>query len=130
MQVNMRKRERTREQAAELRQMQKLFLLKAMANPGQPVSIVIVHSGQLGFGRVGLVWFWFTLALAGGRAAGLGRVGCEGEQSDETNQQQALKAPVRQKTSSECSHRRNNQNRVSNINKQESNIAEVLLLKY
>ena len=33
----MRKRERTREQAAELRQMQKLFLLKAMANPGQPV---------------------------------------------------------------------------------------------
>ena len=71
MQVNMRKRERTREQAAELRQMQKLFLLKAMANPGQPVSIVIVHSGQLGFGRFGLVWFglvwfglvWFSLAL-------------------------------------------------------------------
>ena len=117
MQVNMRKRERTREQAAELRQMQKLFLLKAMANPGQPVSIVLVHFGQLGF-------------FSGGRAAGLGRVGCEGEQSDETNQQQALKAPVRQKTSSECSHRRNNQNRVSNINKQESNIAEVLLLKY
>ena len=51
MQVNMRKRERTREQAAELRQMQKLFLLKAMANPGQPVSIVIVDSGQFGFGR-------------------------------------------------------------------------------
>ena len=47
----MRKRERTREQAAELRQMQKLFLLKAMANPGQPVSIVLVHFGQLGFGR-------------------------------------------------------------------------------
>ena len=40
MQVNMRKRERTREQAAELRQMQKLFLLKAMANPGQPVIII------------------------------------------------------------------------------------------
>lgn len=38
LQVNMRKRERTREQAAELRQMQKLFLLKAMANPGQPVG--------------------------------------------------------------------------------------------
>ena len=38
----MRKRERTREQAAELRQMQKLFLLKAMANPGQPVIIFTV----------------------------------------------------------------------------------------
>jgi hypothetical protein len=30
----MRKRERTRQQAVEIRQMQKLFLLKAMASPG------------------------------------------------------------------------------------------------
>jgi hypothetical protein len=32
--VAMRKRERTRQQAVEIRQMQKLFLLKAMASPG------------------------------------------------------------------------------------------------
>ena len=32
--VNMRKRERTRQQAEELRKMQKLFLLKAMSSPG------------------------------------------------------------------------------------------------
>jgi len=34
--VAMRKRERTRQQAVEIRQMQKLFLLKAMASPGTP----------------------------------------------------------------------------------------------
>ena len=33
--VNMRKRERTRQQAEELRKMQKLFLLKAMSSPGR-----------------------------------------------------------------------------------------------
>ena len=33
--VNMRKRERTRQQAEELRKMQKLFLLKAMSSPGK-----------------------------------------------------------------------------------------------
>ena len=47
LQVNMRKRERTREQAAELRQMQKLFLLKAMANPGQPVGHHLHHLHRL-----------------------------------------------------------------------------------
>jgi hypothetical protein len=36
--VAMRKRERTRQQAVEIRQMQKLFLLKAMASPGKSVS--------------------------------------------------------------------------------------------
>ena len=33
--VNMRKRERARQQAEELRKMQKLFLLKAMSSPGK-----------------------------------------------------------------------------------------------
>ena len=36
--VNMRKRERTRQQAEELRKMQKLFLLKAMSSPGKLVA--------------------------------------------------------------------------------------------
>ena len=36
--VNMRKRERTRQQAEELRKMQKLFLLKAMSSPGKVVA--------------------------------------------------------------------------------------------
>ena len=36
--VNMRKRERTRQQAVELRQMQKLFLLKAISSPGKMVA--------------------------------------------------------------------------------------------
>ena len=36
--VNMRKRERTRQQAEELRKMQKLFLLKAMSSPGRVLS--------------------------------------------------------------------------------------------
>ena len=40
--VNMRKRERTRQQAEELRKMQKLFLLKAMSSPGR------VREGELG----------------------------------------------------------------------------------
>ena len=31
----MRKRERARQQAEELRKMQKLFLLKAMSSPGE-----------------------------------------------------------------------------------------------
>ena len=35
----MRKRERTRQQAVELRQMQKLFLLKAMASPGNTIDL-------------------------------------------------------------------------------------------
>ena len=33
--VSMKKRERMRQQALELRQMQKLFLLKAMSSPGE-----------------------------------------------------------------------------------------------
>ena len=33
--VNMRKRERARQQAEELRKMQKMFLLKAMSSPGE-----------------------------------------------------------------------------------------------
>ena len=37
----MRKRERTRQQAVELRQMQKLFLLKAMASPGNDFFSII-----------------------------------------------------------------------------------------
>ena len=36
--MNMRKRERTRQQAVELRQMQKLFLLKAISSPGKMVA--------------------------------------------------------------------------------------------
>ena len=38
--VNMRKRERARQQAEELRKMQKLFLLKAMSSPGDHLSLV------------------------------------------------------------------------------------------
>ena len=36
--VNMRKRERARQQAEELRKMQKLFLLKAMSSPGNNIE--------------------------------------------------------------------------------------------
>ena len=38
--VNMRKRERARQQAEELRKMQKLFLLKAMSSPGDLILLV------------------------------------------------------------------------------------------
>ena len=38
--VNMRKRERARQQAEELRKMQKLFLLKAMSSPGNIVTLL------------------------------------------------------------------------------------------
>ena len=38
--VNMRKRERARQQAEELRKMQKLFLLKAMSSPGDIILLV------------------------------------------------------------------------------------------
>ena len=40
--VNMRKRERARQQAEELRKMQKLFLLKAMSSPGDLFVFVFV----------------------------------------------------------------------------------------
>ena len=83
MQVNMRKRERTREQAAELRQMQKLFLLKAMANPGQPVPIIITITLTI----MEMAELFLNVELPpGGRAAGLGRVWCEAGQQDEAGQ--------------------------------------------
>ena len=48
--VNMRKRERTREKALELKQMQKMFLLKTMSGPG----IVFIWSCRISF------WcYWF-----------------------------------------------------------------------
>ena len=52
--VNMRKRERTRQQAEELRKMQKLFLLKAMSSPGRAregrvvsLTVFFVWQGRL-----------------------------------------------------------------------------------
>ena len=39
--VNMRKRERARQQAEELRKMQKLFLLKAMSSPGNIIVTLL-----------------------------------------------------------------------------------------
>ena len=41
--VNMRQRERARQQAEELRKMQKLFLLKAMSSPGEQDTYVLDH---------------------------------------------------------------------------------------
>ena len=49
--VNMRKRERARQQAEELRKMQKMFLLKAMSSPGEcamcHVPCVMCHEPDL-----------------------------------------------------------------------------------
>ena len=44
--VNMRKRERARQQAEELRKMQKLFLLKAMSSPGDIILLVTRASNE------------------------------------------------------------------------------------
>ena len=44
--VNMRKRERARQQAEELRKMQKLFLLKAMSSPGDIILLVTGASNE------------------------------------------------------------------------------------